>query len=92
MEALETHCERNSLPAQTTYVWICFACVNQHRVSDSVPFEHFRETFETQVTDLLPAMLNARSDRPSLQVMATGHVLSLIAPWSDPENLKRAWW
>jgi len=75
VRSLESYCARNDLDPQTTAVWICFACINQHRVieqTENVPPEAFREEFEARV-------------------MGTGHVLSMLAPWSKPANLERIW-
>jgi len=75
VRSLESYCARNDLDPQTTAVWICFACINQHRVieqTENVPPEAFREEFEARV-------------------MGTGHVLSMLAPWSKPANLERVW-
>ena len=44
--------------ADASFVWICCLCVNQHRVREAqakgqvVPFEEFRETFETRITSI----------------------------------------
>jgi hypothetical protein len=76
--ALERYCAGKLLDTKNTYVWICFACINQHRVKEqqelglTVPPEAFRAEFEARVK-------------------GTGHVLSLLAPWSNPANLKRVW-
>ena len=69
VDALTDHCQRNKNDSTRTYVWICFACINQHRVQEllnlghSVPPEQFAREFENRV-------------------VSTGHVLSLVAPWS----------
>ena len=79
VEALSQYCAQGGRDPRKTYVWICFACINQHRVKaaqdrgESVPPEAFRQEFESRVA-------------------GTGHVLSLLSPWSDPANLKRVWW
>ena len=76
--ALEQYCTQGGRDPRATYIWICFACINQHRVKaardrgESVPPEAFRQEFESRVA-------------------GTGHVLSLLSPWSDPANLKRVW-
>ncbi len=70
--ALQAYCDRTKRDPKTTYVWICFACINQHRALGEVPFDVFRAKFETQVAE-------------------AGRILSLLAPWKDPANLKRSW-
>ena len=76
--ALRSYCERTGLDPKTTYVWICCACINQHRVKEkqmrgeNVSVEEFQAVFDSRIE-------------------GTGHVLSLLVPWRDPENLKRSW-
>ena len=74
VSALQVYCERTARDPKTTYVWICFACINQHQVKEqhNVSPEAFQEEFDSRIE-------------------GTGHVLSLLAPWSDPANLKRVW-
>ena len=38
--ALEAYCEEEGLDPKTVYVWICFACINQHRVTGNKPCIH----------------------------------------------------
>jgi hypothetical protein len=38
--ALEAYCEEEGLDPKTVYVWICFACINQHRVAGNKPCIH----------------------------------------------------
>lgn len=76
--ALEDYCRRNKLNPRRTYVWICFLCINQHRVQEArrsgsnVPFEQFADEFGSRVRNI-------------------GHVLALIGSWKKPAYLTRAW-
>lgn len=74
VHALEGYCKQSNANPRMTFVWVCFGCINQHRVQEQgvVSPEEFRDAFEGRVRQ-------------------TKHILSLIAPWSDPANLKRCW-
>lgn len=69
---------RTRLEANSTYVWICCLCVNQHRVKElasqgrTVPFEEFENTFGTRVRGI-------------------GHILCMMTPWDAPVYLTRVW-
>ena len=77
--ALVAYCEREGLEQDSTYVWICCLCINQHRVKEKqelkqvVSTDEFRAEFESRVCGIK-------------------RVLSLVSPWDDPQNLKRVWW
>jgi tetratricopeptide (TPR) repeat protein len=55
IDVLEQFVARKKLDRKRSYVWICCLCNNQHRVVDrrknnkEVPFEEFKDTFESQV-------------------------------------------
>lgn len=76
--ALGAYCQSRGLDPTTVKVWICFACINQHRVKEAVnlgkavPFKEFEEAFSSRVQGI-------------------GKVLSLFAPWSLPQYLTRVW-
>jgi hypothetical protein len=78
VETLVNFCNSNGLDPKRTYIWICFLCVNQHRVIENrknginTPFTEFRDLFQKRVTDI-------------------GHILIMMAPWNDPVYLKRVW-
>lgn len=61
-----------------TFVWICCLCVNQHRVKEA---QTRGETVPFEVF----------KDTFSSRVSSIGHVVALMAPWSDPCYLKRVW-
>ena len=75
---LESYVHDKSIDSKTTFVWICFACINQHRVvemqqrGESVPVEAFEAEFRSRVS-------------------GTGHILVMLSPWNDPANLTRVW-
>ena len=59
--ALEFYCEQEGLDPKKTFVWICFACINQHRVTGnnrlSVPLYHHLEPIP------YPCRCNSRNNR-----------------------------
>jgi len=78
VDSLTEYCSSRSLNPRKTYVWICFLCINQHRVQEAVdagetvPFEQFAEEF-------------------SHRVRSIGHILALIGSWREPKYVTRAW-
>ena len=68
VDVLNNYCTTNKLNPKEVYVWICFLCVNQHRVIEKkrkgevVSFEEFRSIFFKRVTNI-------------------GHILAMMAPW-----------
>merc|ERR1712232_557862 len=76
--ALKTYCGIKNLPTRSVQVWMCFACINQHRVQkmrqrgDTVPFEQFQREF---------------GDR----VRKVDTILALMSPWDSPAYLGRVW-
>jgi tetratricopeptide (TPR) repeat protein len=58
IDGLEQFVLRKKLNPKRAYVWICCLCNNQHRVVDrrknneEVPFEEFKDIFESQVRDV----------------------------------------
>jgi len=76
--ALAAYCARSKQYPKQVIVWICFACINQHRVKESfakgisVPFKEFEQTFKERVTGI-------------------GKVVCLLSPWNDPLYVRRVW-
>jgi len=78
---LDEFCRSKKRNPKSTYVWICFLCINQHRVfelnkngkmeSDET-FATFKETFESRVTGV-------------------GEVACMMSPWEKPKYLNRVW-
>ncbi len=58
VDVLNNYCTTNNLNPKEVYVWICFLCVNQHRVIEKkrkgevVSFEEFRSIFFKRVTNI----------------------------------------
>lgn len=68
-------CKKEKLNFERTYFWICFLCVNQHRVvaqTSVVPTNEFLRTFGERVS-------------------STGEILCMMAPWEKPIYLERIW-
>jgi len=78
INTLANYCINYNLDQKRTYVWICFLCVNQHRVVELkkrqkiVEFIIFRDIFERRVKGI-------------------GHLLPMISPWDNPGYLHRVW-
>eukprot|EP00927_Polykrikos_kofoidii_P045830 TRINITY_DN39962_c0_g1_i1.p1 TRINITY_DN39962_c0_g1~~TRINITY_DN39962_c0_g1_i1.p1 ORF type:complete len:756 (-),score=117.75 TRINITY_DN39962_c0_g1_i1:63-2330(-) len=78
VQALSAFCKSRELDVSSTRIWICFACINQHRVKEAsakgekVSFDEFQEAFGSRVRHI-------------------GKVLSLLSPWSEPLYLSRVW-
>ena len=55
VDTLQQHCRDEALPPETTHIWMCCFCVNQHRVmarrnaGTTVPFEEFKQEFGSRV-------------------------------------------
>ena len=49
VDSLFDYCTSHNLPTETTYVWICCLCNNQHSVKEVVPFEKFHAIFDSRV-------------------------------------------
>lgn len=78
VDTLATYCAQQGLDPRRTYVWICCACVNQHRVKEAqakgtaVAFETFREEFGARVRQI-------------------DHILAMMSPWHHPLYVDRVW-
>eukprot|EP00931_Biecheleriopsis_adriatica_P057962 TRINITY_DN34437_c0_g2_i1.p1 TRINITY_DN34437_c0_g2~~TRINITY_DN34437_c0_g2_i1.p1 ORF type:complete len:622 (-),score=98.94 TRINITY_DN34437_c0_g2_i1:20-1813(-) len=78
VRALQAFCEKECLDAQSTNVWICCLCINQHRVQrrresgQNIPFEEFAKSFGARVRSI-------------------GRVVALVAPWNAPLYVQRVW-
>ena len=78
-DTLSMFCEREgTLDVKRTYVWMCWACMNQHRImqqrelGDTPPFEELHETIKENVTNI-------------------GQIIAMMAPWRKPKYLSRVW-
>ena len=50
VDTLVDFCKTNKLSTESTYIWICAFCNNQHRVVErDVPFEDFKFVFNNRV-------------------------------------------
>ena len=78
VDTLVDFCKFNSFDPKRTYVWICCLCVNQHRVAE------LEQSGMLIATDDFFMEFGRR-------VTGIGHLLSMMAPWKDPSNLKRVW-
>eukprot|EP00035_Acanthoeca_spectabilis_P013741 m.257702 g.257702 ORF g.257702 m.257702 type:complete len:516 (+) comp15960_c0_seq4:111-1658(+) len=76
--ALKHYCHDHKLDPKRTYVWICFVCVNQHRVTEALDSSQpvSFQTLENLFTD---------------KVVKVDRVLALMFPWAEPIYLQRAW-
>jgi tetratricopeptide (TPR) repeat protein len=78
VDTLVSYCKLNNLDKKRTYIWICFLCVNQHRVVEKlrqgsyVPLETFRDCFQSRL-------------------LGIRHILAMMAPYEDPSFLRRVW-
>jgi len=78
VHALQAFCAKGCLDVQSTNVWICCLCINQHRVrrmresGQNIPFEEFAKSFGSRVRSI-------------------GHVVALVAPWNAPLYVQRVW-
>lgn len=79
VDTLVDYCAREELDPKRTYFWICFLCVNQHRVVEtsnekslSVPTETFLATFGKRVSRI-------------------GRIVCMMAPFEKPVYLSRVW-
>lgn len=76
-DTLQAFCSTRACES-TSYFWMCWACINQHRVKKAqregltVPFEHFKNTF-------------------GQRVISIGKILAMVAPWRNPTLLDRVW-
>jgi len=77
-DTLQRFCLDSSLDMKDVRVWMCFACVNQHRVKEAqakgetVPFEAFKKIFGERVQKI-------------------GHILPMMSPWNAPFYITRVW-
>uniref|UniRef100_A0A7S3WWS5 Uncharacterized protein n=1 Tax=Strombidinopsis acuminata TaxID=141414 RepID=A0A7S3WWS5_9SPIT len=77
-DTLQRFCSENSLDMKEVRVWMCFACINQHRVKEAqakgetVPFEEFQKIFGERVQKI-------------------GHILPMMSPWNAPFYITRVW-
>lgn len=78
VNTLWDYCLTRQLDPESTYVWICCLCNNQHRIAEELrngneaSFEAFRELFFHRVTGIRL-------------------VLAMMAPWDEPVYLTRVW-
>ena len=75
VDTLQEFCAKKELDPKETYVWMCFLCVNQHRVAEretAVPTREFLEEFGDRVEKI-------------------GHVICMLSPWQEPLYLQRIW-
>jgi len=78
IDTLKVYCKKIGKSPDEVYVWICFLCVNQHRVvamrrkGENISFAKFRAVFNSRVTRI-------------------GHILAMMAPWEAPGYLTRVW-
>ena len=77
VHTLEAFCKTQKLNPSETFVWICFLCVNQHRVMEQ------KDKGGT-------GLLNFEEEFPK-QLKRIGHMLAMMTPWNDPWYLKRIW-
>lgn len=68
--ALEAYCKEEGLDPKTVYVWICFACINQHRVTGNKPCIHVRRLKSTHAT-------------PRAVRLQTEHVACRYSSWAN---------
>lgn len=78
IDTLNHYCTSNGLDTKRTYVWICCLCVNQHRVVENMKRK------EDVPFDVFQATFHNR-------VTSIGHILAMMAPWTAPTYLDRAW-
>lgn len=78
VSSLVMYCERNKLDLKSTWVWICCLCVNQHRV---------QEQLEHNTVVGVDAFMRVFEGR----VRSTKRIVGLLAPWRDPQYVKRVW-
>lgn len=77
-DTLQRFCQDGSLDIKEVRVWMCFACVNQHRVKEAqakkenIPFEAFQKIFGERVQNI-------------------GHILPMMSPWNAPFYITRVW-
>ena len=79
IDTLQHFCTSNhNLDPKRTYVWICCLCVNQHRVVEK------KKRKEDISFDVFQKTFYDR-------VTSIGHILAMMAPWTAPTYLTRAW-
>jgi len=76
--ALARWCRVNGKNPAEVFVWQCALCNNQFRVEENKAKGQW-ESFET-----FKALFEKRMDH-------TNHIVSLMAPWDEPVNIKRIW-
>lgn len=78
VSSLSAWCRRGELRPESTYIWMCCVCINQHRVQEArrlgctVPFEDFSCSFGGRVRSI-------------------SKVIALMEPWRAPRYCQRAW-
>lgn len=77
-DGLRQFCKTHQLNPRRTYCWICCLCINQHRVKEAQQQGQVVdfETFKNQFSE---------------SVRSIGRVVALMAPWRQPEYIKRVW-
>lgn len=75
VNALQRWAHKERREAQHTYIWICCACINQHRVNAATKI-------------LTPEELAAEFGP---RVLSIGRILTMLEPWRNPIYLSRAW-
>ena len=78
-EALQTWAESSGRDLKRTYIWMCSLCMNQH---------DFERRLLQQGAAKGPGALQKEFGN---RVVAIGRMLPMLAPWNDPEHVKRAW-
>ncbi|CAB9524044.1 Kinesin light chain [Seminavis robusta] len=81
IDTLVDFCYTTNRDPTQTFVWICFLCVNQHRVWQQKKSER-SGMLEPQV-DFFAEF--------GLRVVSIGHVLAMMSPWNNPRYLQRIW-
>ena len=77
VDSLKEYCVGSKLSADSTYIWMCCFCINQHRVramidaGKSVPFEEFKAEFGSRVESI-------------------GAVIALMSPWASLSSWGKA--
>lgn len=78
VDTLTSFCSSRGNRLDSSYVWMCCFCINQHRVKakdasgEKVPFDTFRNVFHQRVAGI-------------------GHIIAMMAPWYEPLYIGRVW-
>jgi hypothetical protein len=82
IDALVDFCKSNKIKSKRAYVWICYLCVNQHRVA---------ELAEQKRSGMLLVSALDFFGLYGERVAENGHVLAMMALRNNPDNLKQVW-